>query len=124
MGSRGTTVMASGLVDWVAKVFSSRGLQAGALALWACEEGWMQVGGWRQSPMTQKAQEALNLWQALGVKEQEEWISKMARLMQERLRRRETAARYQHQHAFIRIFSELSLVNEHFILPPPISTLP
>ena len=63
--SRGWAVMALGLVDWVAKVFSSRGLlvtklfkfntprpqilfsakkfQAGALALWACEEGWMQV---------------------------------------------------------------------------------
>ena len=63
--SRGSAVMALGLVDWVAKVFSSRGLlvtklfkfktprpqilfsarkfQAGALALWACEEGWMQV---------------------------------------------------------------------------------
>ena len=94
--------MASSLVDWVAKVFSSRGLQvtlqftpvnrlghnedisgwgtcplglrgglgAGGLVR-ACENlsfgiSFEKVGGWRQTPTTRKAQEALHLWQVLN----------------------------------------------------------
>ena len=68
---------------------------------------------------------------ALGAKEQEEWIRKVARLMVEREKRRSRAQdtfvsledeqrRRTRAHAFIiSVFSELSLVNTHFIMSPP-----
>ena len=71
------------------------------------------------------------IFKALGAKEQEEWICKVARLMEERERRRSRAQdafisledeqrRRTRAHAFIiSVFSELSLVNTHFIMAPP-----
>ena len=89
--------MASSLLDWVAKVFSSRGLQvslqftpvsrlghnedisgwgtcplglrgglgAGGLVRERFGISSEKVGGWRQTPTTRKAQEALHLWQVI-----------------------------------------------------------